>query len=134
MGIPVLEVGNKQLSTSADKANAFTKFFSSQHTLIEPVGHKLPLLHMYTNKRLTDVSTTPDEVRGLLGALELGKAHSMDGVSVCLLKETTNSINVPLCALTNESFTCGKVPFTWKKANVSPVHKKTQNLQWITTD
>jgi hypothetical protein len=124
LGIPVLEVGNKQLTTSTDKANAFTTYFGKQQTLIEPEGHQLPPLVLLTDSRLDFVVTNPNEVRDILGSLKLGKAHGMDGVSVRLLKETLHSIDAPLCNLLNESFSTGKVPNTWKKANVSPIHKK----------
>jgi hypothetical protein len=126
MGIPVLEVGNKLCSTSTDKANALTEFFGKQQTLLEPIGHQLPPLHMLTMQRLSLVETTPNEVRDILCSLDVGKAHGIDGVSVRLLKETSSSIDVPLCALINESFSCGKVPTSWKMANVSPVHKKNE--------
>jgi hypothetical protein len=77
-----------------------------------------------TDLRLSDISTTPNEVAKLLQALELGKAHGVDGVSVRLLKETSESISVPLSSLYNESFNSSSVPSVWKKANVSPIHKK----------
>ena len=97
LGIPVIEVGNKQLTTSTDKANAFTTYFSKQQTLIEPDGHDLPPLLLLTDSRLVSVETNPNEVRDILGSLKLGKAHGMDGVTVRLLKETLNSIDA-LCA------------------------------------
>jgi hypothetical protein len=124
MGIPVLEVGNKQLSTSVEKARAFTDYFKCQQTLLEPVGHLLPPLQMNTDLRLTDVITTPGEVKKILQSLELGKAHGVDGVSVRLLKETSESISSPLSSLFNKSFNNCEVPLAWKKANVSPIHKK----------
>jgi hypothetical protein len=124
MGIPVLEVGSKNLSTSTDKANAFTDFFKTQQTLIEPIGHSLPNLEMLTDERLSNVSTTPGEVKHILDSLELGKAHGGDGVSVRMLRETSSSINGPLSTLINDSLSKGIVPTVWKRANISPVHKK----------
>jgi hypothetical protein len=124
MGVPVLEVGSKQLTTSSEKAIAFTDFFCRQQTLTEPAAHHLPPLTMLTNQRLGDISTSPEEVNKILGSLELGKAHGVDGVSVRLLKETAESLKRPLSKLINVSFSSGKVPTTWKRANVSPVHKK----------
>jgi hypothetical protein len=124
MSIPALEIGDKQLCTSVEKANAFTDYFQKQQTLIEPVGHGLPALDMLTEQRLDSIHTTPEEIKSILGTLELGKAHGADGVSVRLLKETASTINSPLCALINDSFRTGQVPLTWKQANVSPVHKK----------
>jgi exonuclease III len=124
MGIPVLEVGSKNLSTSTDKANAFTYFFKAQQALIEPIGHSLPDIEMLTDNRLGHVNTTPWEVKNILNSLDLGKAHGGDGVSVRMLRETSTSINEPLSALINDSFSQGIVPMVWKRANISPVHKK----------
>ena len=70
------------------------------------------------------MESSPAEVKDILKTLDQGKAHGADGVSVRLLKETSASIAAPLSSLINESFSCGKVPKTWKKANVSPIHKK----------
>jgi hypothetical protein len=124
MGIPVIDVGTDHLTTSVDKAIAFTDFFRNQQTLTEPQGHQLPPLVRNTELRLSDISTTPNEVAKILQSLDLGKAHGVDGVSVRLLKETSESISVPLSCLFNESFNKSSVPSAWKKANVSPIHKK----------
>jgi hypothetical protein len=124
MGIPVIEVGDKHLNTSSEKALAFTEFFQGHQTLDVPVGHQLPSLVTQTEQVLENISTTPCEVKKILNSLELGKAHGMDGISARLLKETADTICLPLSSLINVSFDTGKVPAMWKKANVSPVHKK----------
>ena len=124
MGIPVIELGDKQLNTSSEKAKAFTEFFQNHQTLNIPAGHSPPPHQPLTNQRLEQISTTPGEVEKILDSLELGKAHGVDGISARLLKETSSSISGPLCSLINASFDCGKVPITWKQANVSPIHKK----------
>jgi hypothetical protein len=124
MGVPVLEIGDKLCSTSTDKACALTEFFKNQQTLIEPIGHSLPDLVMLTDQSLDSIQTSPLEVRDILGSLDLGKAHGADGVTVRLLRETQSNIDTPLSKLINESFSCGRVPTSWKMANVSPVHKK----------
>jgi hypothetical protein len=124
MGIPVIQKGDKQLCTSIDKATAFTDYFKGQQTLIEPVGHLLPPLNLRTNERINSIVSTPEEVKIILGNLDVGKAHGVDGVSARLLKETKETISGPLSALINKSFSDGTVPSSWKRANVSPVHKK----------
>jgi hypothetical protein len=73
LGIPVIEMGNKQLSTSTDKANAFTKFFCKQQTIVEPTGHELPPLVMLTDQRLTTVETSPEKLRIYWGHLNWEK-------------------------------------------------------------
>jgi hypothetical protein len=124
MSIPVLEDGDRQLSTSLDKATAFTDYFKQQKTLQEPANHMIPLLPMLTEQRLGEITTSSDEIGTILNSLEVGKAHGSDGVSVRLLKETADSTKKNLCDLINASFKAGKVPCSWKRANVSPVYKK----------
>ena len=41
-----------------------------------------------------------------------------------MLKETAESIAVPLTKLINISLSKGKVPKWWKQANVIPIHKE----------
>ena len=84
-----------------------------QQTLMLPPGHEKLDIVMLTNQRLSAMVSTPTEVREILGSLDLGKAHGIDGVSVLLLKETITSIDAPLSSLINESFSCGKVPLSW---------------------
>ena len=124
LGIPALEVGANNLTTSKAKATAFTNFFKEQQTLDVPPGHHLPDLVLLTDETLTDIVTCPNEVNRELCALETGKAHGADGVPNKLLKLTAASISSPLSSLYNKSFASGKVPSSWKESNVSPVHKK----------
>jgi hypothetical protein len=126
LGIPVIEKDDNQLTTSTAKAKAFTEFFQEQQTLHVPEGHLLPPEIRLTDQTLDSVSATPAEISKVLKSLETGKAHGADGVSNRLLKETADSICEPLSALINRSFELGKVPSSWKKANVSPVHKKNE--------
>jgi hypothetical protein len=56
--------------------------------------------------------------------LDIGKATGPDGISNRMLKETSISIAEPLTALFNKSFQMGKVPTTWKEANLCPIYKK----------
>jgi hypothetical protein len=77
-----------------------------------------------TDRTLSSVLTTPLEVSKILKTLEPGKAHGADGVTNRLLKDTSESTCNSLSELINKSFSAGKVPSSWKRANVSPIHKK----------
>jgi hypothetical protein len=126
LGIPVIEKDDSHLTTSIAKAKAFTEFFQEQQTLIVPVDHQLPPVVRLTDQTVNSVTTTPAEVSKILNSLETGKAHGADGVSNRLLKEAADSISDPLSVLINKSFGIGKVPTSWKRANVSPIHKKNE--------
>jgi hypothetical protein len=69
MGIPVIEIGDKHLNTSSEKAIAFTDFFQEHQTLNVPPGHQLPALVMHTEHALEHISTTPCEVKKILNSL-----------------------------------------------------------------
>jgi hypothetical protein len=125
IGIPALLVDNKPVTTSANKASSFVKYFADQQTLPPlPFNHQLPPLIFTTDSRMDQVMTTEEEVLKLIKALDTGKANGPDGISNKLLKETAESIAKPLADLFNKSFELGKVPKIWKQANLCPIFKK----------
>jgi hypothetical protein len=107
-------------------STAFTNFFTDQQTLAEPAGHQLPVPHLLIDQVLSNVSTNPMEVCKILKHLEIGKAHGADGVSNRLLKNSADTVCKPLSKLINKSFNAGIVPISWKRANISPIHKRSQ--------
>jgi hypothetical protein len=125
LGIPSMKIGNKQISTSIEKANEFTKFFTEQQTIPPNLLNKLlPPPTFLTNQRLLSIQTTPQEVNKILKSLDIGKANGADGVSNKLLKECSSVIAESLSDLFNKSFTLSKVPSAWKQSNICPIHKK----------
>ena len=46
---------------------------------------------------------------------------------VNILKQCNAVIAPSLCSLFNQSLQTGTLPFEWKSANVTPVHKKNKN-------
>jgi hypothetical protein len=51
-----------------------------------------------------------------------------------LLKETIESITTPVAKIFNKSMEDSKQPHRWKSANITPIHKKVQNIQYQITD
>ena len=49
---------------------------------------------------------------------------SPDGISSRFLKEHAEVLAPPLATLFNQSLQEGVVPLDWRRANVSPIHKK----------
>ena len=50
--------------------------------------------------------------------------HGCDNISISMIKMCDTSIVEPLCLIFEKSLKTGVCPPVWKKANVTPVHKK----------
>ena len=130
LGIPSLMVENVPVTTSADKATNFNKYFAEQQSQPQiPFNHQLPPIIFLTETRLSSIQTTQTEVLKILKSLDIGKANGSDGVSNRLLKETAAQIATPLTELFNSSFSTSKVPSSWKESNICPIHKKDDKSQ-----
>jgi hypothetical protein len=51
-----------------------------------------------------------------------------------LLKGIIESITTPVAKIFNKSMEDSKLPHRWKSANITPIHKKVQNIQYQITD
>ena len=65
-----------------------------------------------------------EEVRNILKSLQAGKARGPYFIFNRILKEIAVSISTALKELFNTSLLLAQVPDIWKRANVSPTHKK----------
>ena len=63
------------------------------------------------------------EVTLLLENLNIKKSTGPDGISSLFLQKVAEEIAVPQSFLYNKSLDVGLVPTTWKKSNVTPIHK-----------
>ena len=62
----------------------------------------------------------------LLLGLNTNKAAGPDGVTARLLRKAEPSISSSLSCLFSTSLKKGKLPCDWKRANITPVHKKAE--------
>ena len=76
------------------------------------------------NNTLNDIVIEESEVLDILKSLDVTKATGPDNIGPKLLHEAANSIYKPLTKLFNLSLQNNIFPSEWKKANVSPLHKK----------
>ena len=68
--------------------------------------------------------TSAHEVLSAINQLNSGKSPGLDGISVKVLKDTSNVIAQPLANFFNTSFQTGIFPDDWKIAKASPVYKE----------
>ena len=77
-----------------------------------------------TDKSILTVTFTSDAIATLIQNLDANKAHGHDLLSIQMLKLCGKSICKPLDLILQSCIKHGEFPTKWEKANVVPVHKK----------
>ncbi len=121
--IPPLIKNDIVYNSAQDKCNIFNETFTKKSKLPDEKP-TLPTINLTTNQKIDTIYTTEDEVCKILKSLDTSKACGPDGISPKLLKNTANTLALPLTTLFNLSLRTGVFPSKWKQANVSPIHKK----------
>ena len=121
--IPPLIKNDIVYNSAQDKCNIFNETFTKKSKLPDEKP-TLPTLNLTTLQRIETIQTTEEEVCKILKSLDTSKACGPDGVSPKLLKNTACTLALPLKTLFNTSLRTGIFPSKWKRANVSPIHKK----------
>ncbi|XP_068704053.1 uncharacterized protein [Montipora foliosa] len=124
-----LRDGHKLVTDIRDRANILNKFFSS---VFNPASTASPTLSAPPSsgvgEKLDSIELTASEVREVLLSLDPNKACGPDNIPGSLLKNTAAEIAPSLCKIFNLSLSHGVVPVLWKRANVTPVSKRTSRL------
>ena len=125
---PLIENGVSYSNDSA-KANLLCEYFTEQCTLPpEPENFSLPSFEYLTMNRLDSIEINENSVMEVLGKLNPNKACGPDGISNRLLKNCAHSLARPLTCLFTECLETQKYPTDWKKANSSPIFKKSHRF------
>ena len=77
-----------------------------------------------TEKRLTKIRFSEDDIAKIIQNLDPNKAHGHDQISIRMLKICGKTICKPLECIFRECLNTGLFPLEWKKANLVPVYKK----------
>lgn len=104
------------------KANILNNYFASVFTN-EPDG-AIPQIDSRTNQSMTLNIIEKCEVEKLLKDLDENKSPSPDGYHPRLLKELHAQLSSPLTDIFNTSIQERQIPYQWKQARVSAIHKK----------
>ena len=122
--IPPLFHENKFVTDFKEKAELFNAFFAKQCSLIDN-NSSLPKNLIYlTEKRLSKISFSEDDIAKIIQNLDPNKAHCHDQISIRMLKICGKTIYKPLECIFHECLNTGLFPLEWKKANLVPVYKK----------
>ena len=121
--IPPLLVQDKFILDYKEQSSIFNIFFTSQCTPLLN-DSELPALNFCTNSRISSFEITRMEINEIISALNINKAHGPDDISVNMVKLCGQHLCVPLKIIFDNILQTGIFPDQWKKANVTPVHKK----------
>ena len=75
------------------------------------------------------LTVTRDDVLKSLSKLRPDKSPGPDNMHPMLLRETAQNIAEPLTLIFQRSVKDGRVPDDWKRANITPIHKRDQNAK-----
>ena len=121
--IPDLKMkGGGTTEGDQQKADELNTFFGSVFT--EENDQNFPECTSSTDKKLSHVEVSVDEVCKVLKGLKPGKSPGPDGIQPRVLKELAEPLSLPLKLLFDATLAQGKIPQKWKSAEVRPIFKK----------
>ena len=121
--IPPLLVENQFIINCREKAVLFTKYFCNQCIPIV-TNSVLPALNYKTNKRIDQILVDINDIIPLVRKLNSNKATGSDGISAKMLLLCGETVATPLHIIFRNILHTGIYPDMWKRANVTPIHKK----------
>ena len=120
-----LQHANTSCVDPQGKASLFNEYFKSVFKDQDIMGQEeLPVIPTCCDERLKYVHFTEHDVFKIISTLDGNKACGPDNVSPRVLKMCAEEIAPSLSSLFNLSMNQSKVPQLWKRAHVSPIHKK----------
>ena len=103
----------------------FNCFFAKQCSIINDSSeHPFNILRKKTDKSISTVTFTSDDIATLIENVDPNKAHGHDMISICMFKLCGKPICKPLDIIFQSCIKHGEFPTKWKKANVVPVDRK----------
>ena len=131
--IPPLFHGDKFIVDFQEKSEIFNSFFADQCSLISN-GSVLPFeLPLWTDSSLSSCHFTKDDILRIINNLDPNKAHGHDEISIRMLNICGDLICRHLSIIFKTCLRTGIFPLEWKKANIVPIHKKSDKQTVITT-
>ena len=123
---PPLKIDDDLVCEDKAKAEAFNDFFLQSST-VDDSQAPVPDNTCHADRTLGEINLTPKDIEDLLKTLDITKASGPDQISQVMIKRAGEAIVPSLTRLFNLSLSKGIFPFSWKRANVIPIHKKNDN-------
>ena len=121
--IPPILHNNIFVTDNIEKCTLFNNYLKKQCTVLNTTI-VLPPFAKTTNLTLNQIHIDPNRVLELIRKLNINKSHGHDGISARMLKLYDDTLVIPLTIVFKNCIIQGYFPKRWKKANVTPVHKK----------
>ena len=117
--------GGEQFKDSRCLANFINKAFLSQMSEFTPLSPLDPV-HGYAHDQASAPPPVSDHsVFTKLHFLNPRKAPGPDGIPAWLLKENADILAAPVADILNASYQEGRLPYSWKRADIIPLNKQT---------
>ena len=121
----ITEMKNENgILVDADKeiTDIMGRYFNSVYTA--PSNEAMPNMNNMYNTELHTIPILREDVQKRLEKLNVNKSCGPDDIHPRVLKETARATSVPLEKIFKLSLSSGECPDDWRKANVTPIHKK----------
>ena len=102
----------------------FNCFFTKQYSIIDYSSELPSNICKKTDKSISTVTFTSDDIATLIQKLDSNKAHGHDILSIRMLKLCSKSVCKSLDIIFPSCIKHREFPTEWKKGNVVHVHKK----------
>ena len=113
--IPPLFHDNKFITDFKEKSEIFNSFFAKQCSLINNGSTLSSLFPLITDKLLSDVDFSVEDIKNIISKLDSNKAHGDDMISICMHKLCDKSICKPFSIILKSCLTQGIFLSEWKK-------------------
>ena len=120
---PIQEL-EKQDDTFTSDPDEMANIFN---TYLQCIHNRRWLVHTIspcTNKKIMQITFTPDRTYQTLRSLRPSLSYGPDGITNNLLRNCAAGLCLPLCHIFNFSFNMNELPHDWRSAHVTPIHKK----------
>ena len=108
-------------------------FFAKQCSLTDNGSALRSLFPLVTEKSLSVVDFSVEDIKNMISKLDSNKAHGDDMISICMLQLCDKSIFKPLSIVFKSCLTQGIFPSEWKK-NKSPTNSTQKNDKQCVTN
>jgi hypothetical protein len=122
VGVAPIKHKGKLYSGAKDKAEMLNDQFKSVFT--KDKDSQIPNMRDRKLPTIPDLEITIPGVEKLLKGLNVNKASGPDALPSRVLKEAATELAPALQAIFNQSLETGQLPNDWRKANISPIFKK----------